>query len=131
MRRIVILLLTILLSTTTSFSQNISEQDSIVAITPKQLKETNLIFLEHKKLLLENYLLNCQVNNYRNDNKLLIECDSIKTLQLQNYKELSNSYTTKIELMNKKLVKKTREVLVWKIGSISISTGLFIWLLLK
>lgn len=134
MKKIVALLLITLLSTTTSFSQSISKeikQDSIVSITPQQLKETNLIFLEHRKLLQENFLLGCQLNNYKNDNALLATTDSLRVLQLRSYKELSDTYSMRINNLNNELSKKEKEVLVWKIGGISVSVGLLVWLLLK
>ena len=134
MKKIVALLLITLLATTTSFSQNISKeikQDSIVSITPQQLKETNLIFLEHRKLLQENFLLGCQLNNYKNDNALLVATDSLRVLQLRNYKELSDTYSMRINNLNNELSKKKKEVLVWQIGGVSVSIGLLVWLLLK
>ena len=126
----VIALLIILLTTTTSFSSNISK-DTTVLITSKQLKEANLIFVEHAKLLKENPLLIKQIDNYQRDNALLIEANSIKNLQIKNYQELSESYKFKLEELNSKLKKKDKNTLIWKIGGVTVSTSLLLLLLLK
>ena len=55
-----------MLTRITSFSQitsNNINQDSTVSIAFDQLKYTNLIFIEHEKLLIENGLLSKQVSN--------------------------------------------------------------------
>lgn len=60
MKRSVILLLVSLLTTIVTFSQNIYPKnigDSLVIITANQLKEANLIFLEHSQLINENNIL--------------------------------------------------------------------------
>ena len=134
MRKFVILSCLILLTTITCFSQNIlvnESNDTVVLITPQQLKETNLIFAEHQKLLVDKKLLLNQLNNYKLDNDLLSYSDSIKSLQVDNYKNLSNSYSIQIEELNQEVQKKNKSLLTWKISSITISVGLLVWLLLK
>ena len=134
MRKFVILSCLILLTTITCFSQNIlvnESNDIVVLITPQQLKETNLIFVEHQKLLVEKKLLLNQLNNYKLDNDLLSYSDSIKSLQVDNYKNLANSYSIQIEELNQEVQKKNKSLLTWKISSITISVGLLVWLLLK
>lgn len=134
MRKFVILSCLILLTTITCFSQNIlvnESNDTVVLITPQQLKETNLIFAEHQKLLVEKKLLLNQLNNYKLDNDLLSYSDSIKSLQVDNYKNLANSYSIQIEELNQEVQKKNKSLLTWKISSITISVGLLVWLLLK
>lgn len=126
-KRLLVTLLTILLATTTSSSSTISsgiEKDSIVSITPAQLKETNLIFAEHHKLLIENQLLSEQLNNYKEDNKLLIKADSIRQAQIKTYKNWNESLT-------KNLNKKNKTLFLWKIGGITVSSGLLLLLLVK
>ena len=126
-KRMLVTLLTILLATTTSSSSTISsgiEKDSIVSITPTQLKETNLIFAEHHKLLIENQLLSEQLNNYKEDNKLLVKTDSVRQAQIKVYKDWNESLT-------KNLNKKKRTLLFWKIGGITVSSGLLLLLLVK
>lgn len=126
-KRLLVTLLTILLATTTSSSSTISsgiEKDSIVSITPAQLKETNLIFAEHHKLLIENQLLSEQLNNYKEDNKLLVKTDSVRQAQIKVYKDWNESLT-------KNLNKKKKTLLFWKIGGITVSSGLLLLLLVK
>lgn len=130
MKRIVILFLIILLQTTTSSSQ-IIWNDSVIGITPIQLKTTNLIFVEHEKLLKENSLLKIQLDNYVKDNQLLTQTDSIRTIQLKGYKDLDTQNKKQIEQLNKDLSRKKRELTVWKIGGVGISVGLLLWLLVN
>lgn len=130
MKRIVISFLIILLQTTTSSSQ-IIWNDSVIGITPIQLKTTNLIFVEHKKLLKENSLLKIQLDNYTKDNQLLTQTDSIRTIQLKGYKDLDTQNKKQIEQLNKDLSRKKRELTVWKIGGLGISVGLLLWLLVN
>ena len=134
MKKFVMLFFLILSVTTTCFSQNIlvkENNDTIVLITPKQLKETNLIFIEHRKLLKENDLLFKQISNYKLDNELLIRTDSIRTLQLKNYGRLAESYSFKIDQLNEEIRKKNNTLLVWKVGGVTVGVGLLVWLLLK
>lgn len=122
-----VLLLIILLMTTTSFSSTISnkiEKDTIVSITSSQLKETNLIFAEHHKLLIENQLLSEQINNYKEDNILLIKADSVRVSQIETYKNW-NKYVTK------KYNDERKKVLFWKVGGIVVSFSLLLLLLVK
>lgn len=134
MKKFVILFFLILSMTTMCFSQNISDSiklDSIVLITPNQLKEANLIFVEHQKLLRENDLLFKQISNYKLDNELLLKTDSLRTLQLRNYEGLTESYSLKIEQLNKEIKRKNNALLVWKVGGVTVGVGLLVWLLLK
>lgn len=133
-KRIAILFLTILLVRTTCFSSNTSEvieQDSTVLITSDQLKSANLIFVEHKKLLEENKLLNLQIQNYQTKTDYLLKTDSLRTAQITNYQYLNESYATRIEDLNKVIKRKNRAVTCWKIGGITVSIGLILFLLLK
>lgn len=134
MKRIVILFLTILLVRTTCFSSNTSEvtrQGSIASITSDQLKYANLIFVEHKKLLEENGLLYQQVQNYRIKTDYLLKMDSLRVMQISNYQHINKTYVTQIEDLNKAIKKKDRAVTCWKIGGITVSIGLVLFLLLK
>lgn len=134
MKRFGTLLLVILLATITSFSSNIcqkTEQDSIVSITSKQLKETNLIFVEHSKLLVENNLLLKQIENYKLDNFILVKSDSIKSLQIENYKELSSMYNYKLIQLESESKRKSKTIIGWKIGGVVVSFGLLLLLVLK
>ena len=134
MKRIIILFLTILLMRTICFSSNISEvipQDSTVLITSEQLKYANLIFVEHKKLLKENQLLNQQVNNYEIKTDYLLKTDSLRVAQLSEYQNMNNSYIQQVEDLNESIKKKNRAITYWKIGGITVSVGLILFLFLK
>lgn len=134
MKRIVILFLAILLVRITCFSSTTSEvtrQDSIVSITSDQLKYANLIFVEHKKLLEENDLLTQQVQNYQTKTDLLLRTDSLRVSQITNYQHINEAYATQIEDLNKAIKKRDRAVTCWKIGGITVSVGLVLFLLLK
>lgn len=134
MKRITILFLTILLVRTICFSSNTSEairQGSTVSITSDQLKYTNLIFIEHKKLLEENKLLLQQVQNYKVKTNYLLTTDSLRVAQISNYKLINREYSIQIENLNKTIKKKDRAVTCWKIGGITVSIGLILFLILK
>lgn len=134
MRRLLVLLSIIPLATTISSSQSTSngtKKDTIVSITSAQLKETNLIFAEHKKLLTENALLKEQVQNYKEENNILLKTDSLRVLQIMNYKNITNSYSAQINSLNKEIKKKKKVINAWKIGGITVSVGLITWLLLN
>lgn len=90
------------------FSQNTWNQDSVVTITSKQLKEANLIFIEHKKLLKENNLLYKQIDNYRKDSCLLIQLDSINNVKINDYKDLVSKQEKCISSLEKKLSKSNK-----------------------
>lgn len=116
------------------FSSNISEvtkQDSTVSITSDQLKYANLIFVEHKKLLEENGLLHQQVQNYQVKTDYLLKTDSLRVMQISNYQNINETYATQIEDLNKAIKKKDRAVTCLKIGGITVSVGLVLFLLLK
>lgn len=118
----------------TCFSQNIlirENNDTIILITPNQLKRTNLIFIEHQKLLNENDLLNKQLKNFTLDNRVLIHADSIRLMQIESYKRMNQAYSIQLDNINKELKKTNNNLMMWKIGGITISAGLLVWLLLK
>lgn len=108
--------------------------DSLVVITPQQLKASNLIFLEHKKLKLERFELNKQLASY----ELLIanyaKTDSIRLqqlaraeLQMQMYDEAISKQQEQIAKMNK----KNKRLTTLSIGGFAISVGLLLALLIK
>lgn len=134
MKKRVILSLITLLMTISSFSSTISREikaDSTVLITPNELKETNLIFAEHAKLLIDNELLGNQVENLEQEVYLLQEADSIRCQQIDNYEAMSQSYQNYIQALNEKIKKESRTMLAWQIGGVTVSVGLLLLLLLK
>lgn len=134
MKKYMIVFFLILLPKTISFSQVISSKincDSTVLITSKQLKIANLIFIEHDYLLKTNQLLNKQLYNYKLNNELLLQSDSLNRIEIYEYKLLTESYNNEIASLNKQIKNKKKTILTLEIGGITISIGLFIWLLLK
>ncbi len=95
------------------------------------MKYANLIFVEHKKLLEENDLLTQQVQNYQAKTDFLLRTDSLRVAQITNYQLINETYATQIEDLNKAIKKKDRAVTCWKIGGITVSVGLVLFLLLK
>lgn len=93
------------------------------------MKETNLIFIEHNKLLLENDLLYEQLSNYEKENLSLSQLDSIRSHQIKNYQNLTTSYQNEIKNLNKELSKKKKSLLGWQIGGVTVTFGLVVWLL--
>lgn len=79
----------------------------------------------------ENSLLNTQVKNYQAKTDLLLKTDSIRVSQLNNCNYLNESYATQIEEMNAAIRKKERAIICWKIGGITVSAALVLFLLLK
>ena len=127
MKKILILLFLILSVRIISFSETISspiEQESTVSITATELKYTNLIFIEHKRLLVDNSLLKVQVNNYSNLYNQQLELDNIRK------EELDNCYS-QIYTLQESLSFKDRSFKILTIGSISVSVGLLILFLVK
>lgn len=122
-KRLLVLSSAIMLMMITCFSSTIYK-DSIIVITPTQLKNTNLIFVEHSKLLKENSLLKRQIENYKEDNKLLIKSDSVRCLEINYYSDINKE-------LNNSLQKKNKSLFLWKIGGITVSTTLLILFLFK
>lgn len=129
MRRIVTLFLITILCVITCSSQNIltrTKKDSTVLITSEELKYTNLIFVEHEKLLKENDLLSKQIKNLDFKANYYEAIDSLKTKQLNAYKELNAIQT---EELNKVIKDKNKDITKWKIGCFTISIAFLLFLL--
>lgn len=108
--------------------------DSLVVITPQQLKVSNLIFLEHKKLKLERFELNKQLTSYELLTANYAKTDSIRLqqlaraeLQMQMYDEAISKQREQIAKMNK----KNKRLTTLSIGGFAISVGLLLALLIK
>lgn len=108
--------------------------DSLVVITPQQLKASNLIFLEHKKLKLERFELNKQLTSYELLTANYAKTDSIRLqqlaraeLQMQMYDEAISKQQEQIAKMNK----KNKRLATLSIGGFAISVGLLLALLIK
>lgn len=108
--------------------------DSLVVITPQQLKASNLIFLEHKKLKLKGFELNKQLTSYELLTANYAKTDSIRLqqlaraeLQMQMYDEAISKQREQIAKMNK----KNKRLTTLSIGGFAISVGLLLALLIK
>lgn len=106
-------------------------QDSTIVITTEQVKVANLIFVEHQKLSVENELLSEQILNYKQEIELTAIQDSIRILELDNYKESLKNCSVQTQELRGELAKKDKQLLIWKIGGITVSVGMLIGLLLK
>ena len=134
MKRTLILLLTILLTKMFCFSKttlNQTENDSIVCISIQDIKYANLIFAEHNKLMKDNILLSQQIENYKTLTNTLVQVDSLRIEQLNEYSILNQNYQERIEDFNKQIKKKNKTLLIWQIGGITVSTSLLLFLLFK
>lgn len=118
-----------------SFSQTTYPKltsDSLIVITPQQLKATNLIFLEHKKLKLEVPELNKQIISYESLINSYAKSDSLKNSQineLTNYMEVSEQVRENQLREINKLKSKNQLYKGLSIGGVSVI--LLITLLIK
>lgn len=90
-----------------------------------------MIFIEHKKLIKDNALLLNQIENYKDLTNTLTQVDSLRLKQIKEYSTLNENYQLQIESLNKDIKKNNKTLLCWKIGGITISSGLLLFLLLK
>lgn len=108
--------------------------DSLIVITPQQLKATNLIFLEHKKLKLEVPELNKQIVSYESLINSYAKSDSLKNSQideLTNYMEVSEQVRENQLREINKLKSKNQLYKGLSIGGVTVSVMFLITLLIK
>lgn len=110
---------------------NQTENDSIVCVSIQDIKYANLIFAEHNKLMKDNILLSQQIENYKTLTNTLVQVDSLRIEQLNEYSILNQNYQERIEDLNKQIKKKNKTLLIWQIGGITVSTSLLLFLLFK
>jgi hypothetical protein len=87
--------------------------------------------VEHNKLLDENTLLNQQIRDYQAKTSLLERTDSLRLSQISEYQKTNNIYELQIKNLNKTISKKDKTIIGWKIGGLTVSAGLLLFLLLK
>lgn len=137
MRKNLLILLISLLLPMWCFSQTTYPKltsDSLIVITPQQLKATNLIFLEHKKLKLQVPELNKQIVSYESLINSYVRSDSLKNSQvkeLTNYIEVSEQVRKDQLREINKLKSKNQLYKGLSIGGITISIALLITLLIR
>ena len=88
--------------TTTISSQPISK-DTVVVITPIQLKTANLIFAEHEMLLKKVPLLESKITNLETINSNWSQIDSLRSNQVTMYKEALATRDKDLKRLNKSL----------------------------
>ncbi len=86
MKRLLTILFGVILMTTTISSQP-TLKDTVVTITPIQLKTANLIFAEHKLLSEKVPLLESKIANLEEVNVNLNKIDSLRSSQVTMYKD--------------------------------------------
>ena len=119
MKRIVVLLLISLSIAICGFSQNIYPRaltDSTVEITNEQLKQTNLVFLEHHKLTLENKDLKSKINLL---DSIIANNNKIDSLRVIDYTNLQTDYES---LRKKCKVSRTKSFLTGSLIGVAITS---------
>lgn len=108
--------------------------DSLIVITPQQLKATNLIFLEHKKLKLEIPELNKQIASYESLIKSYEQTDSVRNAQVERlmlHAEVSEQVMQNQLREINKLESKNKLFKGLTIGGVTVSVILIATLLLR
>lgn len=108
--------------------------DSLVVITPQQLKATNLIFLEHKKFKLEIPELKKQITSYESLINSYERNDSVKNAQINRL--MLHAQASEQVMQNQlreinKLESKNKLYKGLTVGGVTVSVVLLITLLLK
>jgi len=119
MKRIVVLLLISLSIAICGFSQNTYPRtltDSTVEITNEQLKQTNLVFLEHHKLTLENKNLKNKINLL---DSIIVNNNKIDSLRVIDYTNLQTDYES---LKKKCKVSRTKSFLTGSLIGVAITS---------
>ena len=119
MKRIVVLLLINLSIVICGFSQNTYPRtltDSTVEITNEQLKQTNLVFLEHHKLTLENKDLKSKINLL---DSIIVNNNKIDSLRVIDYTNLQTDYES---LRKKCKVSRTKSFLTGSLIGVAITS---------
>ena len=108
--------------------------DSLVVITPQQLKATNLVFLEHKKLKLENVELRSQVSSYELTTANYLRLDSLQRQQLARANTQIKLYDQAMQAQTEqldKIIKKKNRLVKLSTGLGILTTVLAIVLVVK
>ena len=124
-----ITLLLSLLIPTVSFSQDTYPKivnDTLILLTSKQLKHTNLIFAEHNMLLKKTDLLESQTQQYK---ELIRNYEYNDSLHLELLESNKTYYLSRISALNDSLKKETKKRKLSQFGMFGIG-GLAILALL-
>lgn len=79
----------------------------------------------------ENKILNDQIEKYQFKLDLMEDIDSIRVSQLKEYYKLNTAYANDIKKLNAKLSKKNKALIGLEIGSITVTAGLILFLILR
>ena len=112
--RIVLLLCLVTIAPISSFSQD------TLKISSEQLRTTNLIFLEHKKLKTQVPLLKTQIFNLEQIDQSWAHTDSIQKDKLRTYEIQVFDRDQHINYLNKSLKAKKKIIQYGTIGSVLI-----------
>lgn len=131
MKKKLIIFLINLLIPTVCFSQNTYDypkilNDSLIVITSKQLKQTNILFLERSKLLKEKAEYKKVISNYKLLTSTLEEMNSNYNLIILE----NNSTITRLQSENQKYKTKNKRYKKWFIGTLGVSFAVFIPIIL-
>lgn len=108
--------------------------DSLVVITPQQLKATNLIFLEHKKFKLEIPELKKQLTSYESLINSYERTDSVRNAQINRLMLHAQASEQVIQSQLKEINKLESKKKLYKgltVSGVTVSVVLLITLLLK
>lgn len=131
-KKIFLLLLMSLFSKTSGFSQDTLypkiTEDSLIIILPTQLKQTNIIFLEHKKLLYTVEELKEQVQALQEMKNKYSKTDSLRQEQLNICKNNIFNKETEIKGLNEVVKKQKRKNRIknWVIGGLSAAVTIIV-----
>ena len=105
-KKLLVVLCISLFMPTPMISQNILRTipDSVIVLTPRQAKITNLIFAEHYKWSKEVLLLNNQLNSYKNLINNYNKLDSLHIKEISLLKDQNNESIKNIKNLNKRLI---------------------------
>ena len=121
MKKRVLIFLTSLLLTTTSFSQS-TYRDSIL-ISKDQLKKTNLIFNDRDRVISLNKNLSEQIVYYNSLLEIQSKKDSLYSLKINNLDSIVN-YQDRIIIQKDKKIKSDK---IKFISTVIALVGLIIW----
>lgn len=93
----------------------------MIVITPQQLKHTNLIFLEHKKLKSEILELNKKLSLQKQINDKLEESLVVQTNTIENYKSIESINKDMLYRKDQEIKKYKLSAKGWMIGGISVT----------
>ena len=105
--------------------------DSLIVITPLQLKKTNLIFLEHRKFKLENIELRLQNDKYKQLYLNSLAMDSINSLANTRLKAELIARDEELQKQLKVVSKQKKVIKTLTIGGIAVSVALLVFLLYR